>query len=170
MHIQLCMQRQGAWSSHISDRVHKPMFCIPHRYNVFKCQSSTIPFSEHVIPLLRNTTLSLTRYCINLMLNNLQDIDSWISDVFLSFLWVKTDITHLNIPFHIIMLICYPVHTKDCNFMPIGTASLWLIRHVPVCTSVPTHDMSECVDSFQKNPENIQKYMKIRKKFSLGVF
>ncbi|CAL9065199.1 mechanosensitive ion channel protein 2, chloroplastic [Musa acuminata AAA Group] len=67
--LSSCASRQGAWSSHISDRVHKPMFCIPHRYNVFKCQSSTIPFSEHVIPLLRNTTLSLTRSC-NVLLGN----------------------------------------------------------------------------------------------------
>ncbi|CAL9158521.1 unnamed protein product [Musa hybrid cultivar] len=57
------MQRQDVWGLQISDSICKPIVSIPYRYNVVKCQSSTLPSFGHVIPLLRNTTLSLTRSC-----------------------------------------------------------------------------------------------------------
>ncbi|XP_009414411.2 mechanosensitive ion channel protein 3, chloroplastic isoform X2 [Musa acuminata AAA Group] len=61
--LSSCASRQDVWGLQISDSICKPIVSIPYRYNVVKCQSSTLPSFGHVIPLLRNTTLSLTRSC-----------------------------------------------------------------------------------------------------------
>ncbi|WOK95445.1 mechanosensitive ion channel protein 3, chloroplastic-like [Canna indica] len=55
--------RQDAWSLHISDSIYKSRVCIPNRCNILKCRSSTLPNSGHVVPLVRNTTLALSRSC-----------------------------------------------------------------------------------------------------------
>ncbi|URE30862.1 Mechanosensitive ion channel [Musa troglodytarum] len=61
--LSSCASRQDVWGLQISDSICKPIVSNPYRYNVVKCQSSTLPSFGHVIPLLRNTTLSLTRSC-----------------------------------------------------------------------------------------------------------
>ncbi|XP_074561818.1 mechanosensitive ion channel protein 2, chloroplastic-like isoform X3 [Curcuma longa] len=56
--------RQDVWGDiHVSYRIYKPIFSISYKFNVFRCQSSTRLSSEHVLPLLRNVTLALTRSC-----------------------------------------------------------------------------------------------------------
>lgn len=55
--------RQDIWDVHVWYRIYKPIFSISYKFNVFRCQSSTLPSSEHVFPLLRNVTLALTRSC-----------------------------------------------------------------------------------------------------------
>ncbi|XP_026659764.2 mechanosensitive ion channel protein 2, chloroplastic isoform X2 [Phoenix dactylifera] len=54
-------KQQDVWSLHVSNRIYKPMLSIPFRYNVFMCRSFAIPSSANGIPLLKSTTLALTR-------------------------------------------------------------------------------------------------------------
>ncbi|WOL20379.1 mechanosensitive ion channel protein 3, chloroplastic-like [Canna indica] len=61
--LSSCSSRQDVWSLQVSDRIYKPIFCISYKYNVFKCQSSALSSSSHVMPLLRNTSMTLTRSC-----------------------------------------------------------------------------------------------------------
>ncbi|KAG1366921.1 mechanosensitive ion channel protein 3, chloroplastic [Cocos nucifera] len=56
-----CASWQDVWSLHVSDRINKPMFLIPYRYNVFISRSFAVPSSVHEIPLLKSTSLALTR-------------------------------------------------------------------------------------------------------------
>ncbi|XP_010942788.1 mechanosensitive ion channel protein 2, chloroplastic [Elaeis guineensis] len=53
--------RQDVWSVHVLDRIYKPMLTLPCEYNIFMCQSFAIPSSANGIPLLKSTTLALTR-------------------------------------------------------------------------------------------------------------
>ncbi|KAG1342158.1 mechanosensitive ion channel protein 2, chloroplastic [Cocos nucifera] len=59
--ISSCASGQDVWSLHVSDRIYKPMLSFPYRYNVVMCRSFAIPRSANDIPLLKSTTLALTR-------------------------------------------------------------------------------------------------------------
>ncbi|XP_042376289.1 mechanosensitive ion channel protein 2, chloroplastic-like isoform X1 [Zingiber officinale] len=55
--------RQDVWDGHVSYQIYKPILPISYKFHLFRCQSSTLPSSEHVFPLLRNVTLAFTRSC-----------------------------------------------------------------------------------------------------------
>nr|CAD1832417.1 unnamed protein product [Ananas comosus var. bracteatus] len=62
-----CALRQDIWSLSISDRVHRPIVCMPYRYNALTCRSFALPTSLMESPIVKCTSSALTRSCKTLL-------------------------------------------------------------------------------------------------------
>ncbi|XP_072979921.1 mechanosensitive ion channel protein 2, chloroplastic-like isoform X2 [Typha angustifolia] len=61
--LSSCASRQDIWSLHVADKICTPMLYVPYRYNTSMCRSFSFPCSSNEIPLIKKTTLGLTRSC-----------------------------------------------------------------------------------------------------------
>jgi hypothetical protein len=60
-HLSLSLQRQDCWGHNVLESNYKPMLYTPHRYRAMGVRSFALPVSLQEIPLIKSTSLALTR-------------------------------------------------------------------------------------------------------------
>ncbi|XP_062211631.1 mechanosensitive ion channel protein 2, chloroplastic isoform X1 [Phragmites australis] len=61
--------RQDCWGHNVVESTYRPMLYTPHRYRAWGFRSFALPVSLQEIPLIKSTSLALTRSCDTLLAN-----------------------------------------------------------------------------------------------------